>query len=604
MLDRGIKKTALLASCVILNIMIAPAIAKSQEIERPPARMFGTSDLIFPGESENKKSADAVRIGKAMEYHGGTDSGELDSSVRAFLADNSKVLQLELGSTELAVSDVKKTLTGSYVEYDQLLHGLPILDSRVTVSVDPTGKVQRLYRDVVLVPGSKAESTSATPKISAEKAYDIVWQALKPSGKVLEPPSTKLAYQQNAKNITLVYVLQIATSEPFGYWEYIIDASTGAILSQRERSINESKREASSSKTVGDQPAGDRQDLTNQATARALDAGKQATTKLLTTAKGEIFEPNPVTYLSDDSLQDDSPDDRFKSAYLAVDIEDVALTGNVLSLSGPYVTISDFEPPVKAPSTTTTSWTAHRGDNAFNDVMTYYHLSNSLRYLEKIGYTGDRVLFKTSLWVDSDGVNGEDNSHYVPGSDRIAYGHGCVDDNEDTDVILHEFGHAITNHINSSWYGGDSGAVGEGFGDYWAFSHRYRAKNGATGDYAKIFVWDGISACWPGRRGDRITAQYNPAMTYGPHQPLVGFQSDELWSTPLISSFLELVKSGESPESVDKVVVEAMSGGRIPAGFTMPQLAQATVDVAGELYPGRPYAAVFKKHFVEHAILH
>jgi hypothetical protein len=274
-------------------------------------------------------------------------------------------------------------------------------------------------------------------------------------------------------------------------------------------------------------------------------------------------------------------------------------------LQGPLARIEDFEPGdggiSRPPSSAVGGWTARRGDNAFNDVMTYYHIHNSLTYLRKLGYMGEADLFPSGIGVDSDGVGGDDNSHYVPGSDRLAFGHGCVDDNEDTDVIMHELGHAITHHIEPDWGGGDSGAIGEGFGDYWAISQRMRMKNGLALDAGKVFVWDGIAACWPGRRADRLNAKYDPNLTYFAHQRLPGFVSDELWATPLVSSLFELVKAGETHDSVDQVVLEGMAG--IGRGFTMRTLALATVAKARQLFPGKPHAAVFEKHFRNHEII-
>jgi hypothetical protein len=233
--------------------------------------------------------------------------------------------------------------------------------------------------------------------------------------------------------------------------------------------------------------------------------------------------------------------------------------------------------------------------------MTYYYLNGSLTYLQKLGYTGTKDLFPNGIAADSDGLNGQDNSHYVPGSDRLAFGHGCVDDNEDTDVILHELGHAIHTHINPAWGGGDSGGVGEGFGDYWAISQRKQMKNGFLIDPVKVFEWDGIASCWGGRRADRLNAKYDPRRTYEAHEDLAGFASDELWSTPLVSSLLELTQAGETSESVDQVVLEGMAG--IGRNFTMRTLALATVAKAKVMFPGKPHAAVFENHFKHHAII-
>src|SRR5262249_30730035 len=69
-------------------------------------------------------------------------------------------------------------------------------------------------------------------------------------------------------------------------------------------------------------------------------------------------------------------------------------------------------------------------------------------------------------------------------------------------------------------------------------------KNGFQVDPVKVFKWDGIDSCWSGRRADRFNAKYDPHLTYGAHQSVGGFQSDELWSTPLVSSLLELATTG------------------------------------------------------------
>ena len=104
-----------------------------------------------------------------------------------------------------------------------------------------------------------------------------------------------------------------------------------------------------------------------------------------------------------------------------------------------------------APSTSANGqWDAKRGNVAFNDVMTYYHIDKNQRYMQSLGFKGNKGIQEVSIEVDANGVNGTDNSHFIPSSNRMAFGHGCVDDNEDADVILHEYGHAINFSINSN----------------------------------------------------------------------------------------------------------------------------------------------------------
>ena len=52
--------------------------------------------------------------------------------------------------------------------------------------------------------------------------------------------------------------------------------------------------------------------------------------------------------------------------------------------------------------------------------------------------------------------------------DELRFGKGGVDDAEDAEVILHEYGHAIHDSQNFSFASEQAGAISEGFGDYWA----------------------------------------------------------------------------------------------------------------------------------------
>jgi subtilisin-like proprotein convertase family protein len=188
----------------------------------------------------------------------------------------------------------------------------------------------------------------------------------------------------------------------------------------------------------------------------------------------------------------------------------------------------------------------------------------------------------------------------------MAFGHGCVDDSEDADVVLHEYGHAINHDINPSWGGGDMGAIGEGWGDYWGASYSYGTENGAIFYKEWIFHWDGHGAgnwCWPGRVLNAFGAQYVHSQFYGAHQSIGGgYQSDELWSTPIYQTMLTCVEQlGQTKESVDRILLESQFG--TGGGLKMRDMANVIIATAQALEPEGPHAQVFVEKFLVHNII-
>jgi hypothetical protein len=141
-----------------------------------------------------------------------------------------------------------------------------------------------------------------------------------------------------------------------------------------------------------------------------------------------------------------------------------------------------------------------RASDAFEALMTYYQITRAQRYIQELGFSG---IDDRSQVAVADAFS-DDNSFYSPFTRRIKYGWGGVDDAEDADVILHEYGHAMQDdqsHAFLASTGAEVGALQEGSADYWAAAMSARVPGTTNEDDVCIFDWD--------------------ATTYGEHFPAV-----------------------------------------------------------------------------------
>jgi hypothetical protein len=136
-----------------------------------------------------------------------------------------------------------------------------------------------------------------------------------------------------------------------------------------------------------------------------------------------------------------------------------------------------------------------RSKNSFEALMTYFHIDRAQRYIQRLGFgmgTAKGIRKRTQLAVAN--AFRDDNSTYSPATRRIEYGSGSVDDAEDADVILHEYGHSIQDdQVRGFPSGSQARAIGEGFGDYWAAVMSSRSPGTRNRDDVCIFDWDGTN---------------------------------------------------------------------------------------------------------------
>jgi subtilisin-like proprotein convertase family protein len=335
------------------------------------------------------------------------------------------------------------------------------------------------------------------------------------------------------------------------------------------------------------------------------ETGQEIRTEpLYWTAKGRVFDPNPVARLNDPSLRDRNdaaaavPD----AAYSVVDLPDLPTNG---LLVGPNVAIVDTEQPYTVHADAGESLIFDRAQPQFEEVNAYFHIDRSQRYMQSLGFRGERRLVNYAIPVDAHAANGSDNSYYIgglaSGIGSLSFGDGGTDDAEDADIMLHEFGHAIQDWIAPGAFGGPSSsqarAIGEGFGDYWSFSSNYLQtvvtgrQPFCIGDWdARCFEDDPSQNCSypPGsdclRRVDSTKTMANYLVS---DVPGTEHKNGEIWSSALREIFMAMVQQngGEQGKRIaDATVLEGTFG--VPPNPTFNLMARKLLDADRALWGG------------------
>lgn len=462
----------------------------------------------------------------------------------------------------------RASLLGHHYSFRQLVNGLPVAATQAAVSVDGDGRPWRLYHNLrplqSTAPGCDASDT-------------------------LDPLLATLRTDDN----------QIETLGPVEAWYWRDGDTLVPALRQRVREHKAGNAKASQvqlfARCDGEQELGR---LGDQATTRPLhvaDAGDQQ-------VQARVFDPDPRTRLQDASLVWHDELVLAQAAYQDPVPLPVSLQAGQYRLSGPHARVVDVMAPESAPysSSDVQGFRLTRDDRGFADINAYYHLDLAQRHLKALGFTD---LIPGALDIDTD-AGYQDNSLYDPFERRLELGRSGVPDAEDPMVIWHEFGHGVQHHILPDLgEEGDWGAIGEGFGDYLAASHRQRSEAGRQFEPAMVFNWDARFTDRTPRQLDDLRARYHPDYRYPAHRTINGSNGDQLWGTPLFQALLTAVaKHGETArDEFDRVIIESHFG--LGPAIRMPQLARITVDTAARLYPTRAYARLLEQAFRQHGLL-
>ncbi|MGX1880506.1 M4 family metallopeptidase [Streptomyces sp. NPDC055287] len=290
--------------------------------------------------------------------------------------------------------------------------------------------------------------------------------------------------------------------------------------------------------------------------------------------QARLFMVNPVQSSNDQSLTDakDSADAVPSSAYATAALRNLDASGG---LSGRWAYVrSDTGASAKIAE----AGTYDRHDDQFEQVMAYFWVNESQEYLQGLGFgselpgANDRAQpIRINQW-------GSDNSFFTDKKAEIRFGKGGVDDAEDAEVVMHEYGHAV-HHAQVPGFGTsvEAGSIGEAFGDYLAVTvgAHAAAKYGwpLEADLACVADWDAVSYssttphCLRRADGDKV---------YGDRVGQV-HADGQIWSRALFD-----IRSELGARTADRIIVNAQFGFAPDTSFT--DAALTTIATARKMY--------------------
>ena len=443
-----------------------------------------------------------------------------------------------LGTAGVRLRRVRQieSLGAHHVIFQQRLQGLPIQRAYLTVHMGKDGSIYLVKNRVVprdfLAPAAPFAISMATARRRA-------LQSVGSRSKSVRIVASEQLWFPVKSILRPAYRVRIQKRKPRADWVVFVDGETGRIL-------------------------------------RKFDNLSEA-------VFAKVFDPNPVIALR--SARRLVEHDKFlvppDNAYVRVRLRALRNTG---SLDGRRVSTSLTRRRVNLKRDDL----QFASDNPrFEEVMTYFHIDRAIGYLESLGFRGNRAIFREPLAINANGTD-EDNSWYSPHDRSITFGLGGVDDAEDAEIILHEFGHAIQDAICPGFgQSPEAAAMGEGFGDYFAAS--FFAEKKPPRYQTSIGTWDGVGMT---QFDPPCVRRVDLKLTYESFDH--GETADEHDNGQIWSATLWDVRRALARDIADRIILE--SHFQLDGFTTFARGARAIIDADRNLYRGRS-AEVLRRVF-------
>lgn len=491
---------------VCLGLLAVPAAAQPAPSAAAQSRLITAPDLpAFPGHPEASARAALARLGERLGALSPATTFELDT--------------------------VKPAARGHVVRFRQLHQGVPVLDAVVTVRLDQAGRVKRVLSSLVPL-----REIDTKPRITGRAALDVARQNV-PVVVPVQPSGTARLVVVPADGGRLAWEIGVAPVVPTSAWEVLVDASTGEVLSKRDRA----RHAGEASVFAGGQAAFDARGPDGSMSAESLTT--VALSSLTSTAPGAPLISSVVEAYNCCPTKDcdgTSPPRRVSGSFPVAPGMNVPYSMPMCEERQRAVADDDGNfkyVPAKEPNGFGTPLGAACDGDEFAEVMAYHYAQSMLDYMRGLDpafelgadarplrVTANFLLPDMSEannldWADimnGGSVNIQklmrfDNAMYLPKAsaqqigipgftrdkDSVMLFQGTrVDFAYDPDVISHEVGHGIVAYTAGlTDFSADAqgildapGAMNEGFADYWA---AVRAGDPKIGEYVGDLVGQG-----------------------------------------------------------------------------------------------------------------
>ena len=431
-----------------------------------------------------------------------------ESSARRFLSEHAQLFRIDPTLSDLVLTRQTASLIGTQFVFTQRHHGIPVYDGQIKVLFDGEGRVRAVNNSYVPLTGA----VDPIPLMSAGQAVEVGRTHLEKSqlqgliDETVPAPIANLVVSAEGGVPRLVWEVIHHTWGPT--WQVFIDAKTGQVLKSAE-------------------------DLNRYAPPLQ--------------GIGQVFVTNAIVATGDPSLQDnkDAASAVPSSAYKTVGLERLLGTSY---LDGEYASSSASK---KRASSPTHQFLFDRSSNGFSETMGYYFLDFAQQRIQALGFKGAKSINARQQVFSVDRFT-KDNSYYSVSSKDITFGTGGVDDAEDAEVIWHEYGHSIQDDLVDRFgTTAESGAMGEGFGDYWSgtLGERYNtASLNGVPEKVCLAEWDSTTY----RTGTPTCLRRLDGNKHYP-EDMVGEVHDdgEMWSAALW-----LIRSVLGADRADRVILQ------------------------------------------------